>query len=144
MDVCRCCRMQLDVCRCCRKQWDVCQCCRMQYMQFYGVYWWLQKIDCWIFSFWCCTWYADASDILMLFLFLQLSITIYTLIVFWTSLRSAYKFVCLLSANHRCVLWPVDQWECSIFVALNLWAVLSKCPWFVPPVTEWRLFTVRI
>ena len=19
-----------------------------------------------------------------------------------------------------CVLWPVDQWECSIFVALNL------------------------
>ena len=26
--------------------------------------------------------------------------------------RMAYKFVWLLSANHRCVLWPVDQWEC--------------------------------
>ena len=23
--------------------------------------------------------------------------------------RTAYKFVCLLSANHSCVLWPVDQ-----------------------------------
>ena len=41
----------------------------------------------------------------------------------------AHKFVWPLSANHRCVLWPVDQWECSIFVALNLWAVLSKCQW---------------
>ena len=36
--------------------------------------------------------------------------------------RTAHKFVWLLSANHRCVLWPVDQWECSIFAALNLWA----------------------
>ena len=34
----------------------------------------------------------------------------------------AYEFVSLLSSNHRSVLWPVDHWECSIFVALNLWA----------------------
>ena len=47
----------------------------------------------------------------------------------WSSLRRAYKFVCLLLANHRCALWPVDQWEYLIFVGLNLWAVLSKCPW---------------
>ena len=33
--------------------------------------------------------------------------------------RMTHKFVWLLSANHRCVLWPDDQWECSIFVALN-------------------------
>ena len=39
------------------------------------------------------------------------------------------NFVWLLSANHRCVLWPVDQWECLIFVALNLWAFHIK-PWF--------------
>ena len=38
--------------------------------------------------------------------------------------RTAHKFVWLLSANHRCVLWPVDQWECLSFVALNLWALL--------------------
>ena len=36
----------------------------------------------------------------------------------------AHKFVWLLSSNHRCVLWPVDQWECSIFVDLNFWALL--------------------
>ena len=42
--------------------------------------------------------------------------------------RMAHKIVFFLSANHRCVLWPVDQWEYLIFIALNLWAVLSKCP----------------
>ena len=38
--------------------------------------------------------------------------------------RVAHKFVWLLSANHRCVLWPVGQWESSMFVALYLWDVL--------------------
>ena len=46
----------------------------------------------------------------------------------WNKLYScqAHKFVLLLSANHRCVLWPVDQWECTIFVALNLWVLLHE------------------
>ena len=39
-----------------------------------------------------------------------------------------YKFVWLFSANHRCVLWSDDQRESSIFVAVNLWAFLSKFP----------------
>ena len=43
--------------------------------------------------------------------------------------RRAHKFVWLLSANQGCVLWSVDQWERSILVALNLWALLSACPW---------------
>ena len=43
------------------------------------------------------------------------------------------KFVWLLSANHRCVLWPVAQWECSIFITLNLWAFRSKYPWIFQP-----------
>ena len=47
-------------------------------------------------------------------------------------MRGTYKFICLSSANHRCVLWPVDQWVCSIFVALSLYAVFSKCPWIQP------------
>ena len=34
--------------------------------------------------------------------------------------RMAHKFVRLLSANPKCVLWPVDQGECSIYVAFNL------------------------
>ena len=29
--------------------------------------------------------------------------------------RTAHVFIWLLSANHRCVLWPDDQWESSIF-----------------------------
>ena len=32
----------------------------------------------------------------------------------------------LFSAYLRCILWKVDQWESSIFVALNLWAFHSK------------------
>ena len=46
--------------------------------------------------------------------------------------RMAHKFVWLLSANHRCVLWSVDQRESLIFVALNLWAILSACPCVYP------------
>ena len=44
---------------------------------------------------------------------------------------TANKFVWLLSANHRCVLQPVDQWQCSIYVALNepgivAWIVMEE------------------
>ena len=44
--------------------------------------------------------------------------------------KTTHKFVWLLSANHRCMLWTVDQWESLIFVALNLRAVLSACQWY--------------
>ena len=48
--------------------------------------------------------------------------------------RTAHKFDRLLSANHRCVLWPVDQLVSSIFVALNLWAFWSKFPCIFQPM----------
>ena len=41
-----------------------------------------------------------------------------------TFFSTFFNAMLILSANHRCVLWPVDQWVCSIFVALNLWALL--------------------
>ena len=47
-----------------------------------------------------------------------------------TADRKAHKFIWLLSANHRCVLWPFDQWKCSHFVTLNLTAFLFTFPWF--------------
>ena len=42
-----------------------------------------------------------------------------------TADMKAYKFVWFFSANHKCILSLVDQWECSNFVALNLSAFLS-------------------
>ena len=35
--------------------------------------------------------------------------------------RMAHYFVWLLTANHRRVLWPDDQWECLIFVELSIY-----------------------
>ena len=46
-----------------------------------------------------------------------------------TADRKAHKFVLLLSANHIFVMCPVDQWECSHFVALTLSAFLGTFPW---------------
>ena len=44
-----------------------------------------------------------------------------------------HNFVWLLSANHRCVLLPVDQREVLIFVTLNSWALLYELHWSSSP-----------
>ena len=43
-----------------------------------------------------------------------------------TADRKSYNFVQLLSANHRYVRCPVDQWECMNYLAHNLKAFLPQ------------------
>ena len=56
---------------------------------------------------------------------------LYSIILLHGPADKTARKVWLLSANHKFILWPVDQWECSIFEALNLWALRSKFPYNV-------------
>ena len=49
----------------------------------------------------------------------------------------AHKFIWLLSANHKCVPCPVDQWECSHFAA-QVWHG-TACSWslFTAGISFW-------